>query len=388
MIKTQTYKLYNNPKYLKKYEKWMGVSRYVYNTALEVWKESYKKGVSVNYQVLSRQLTEAKKEHSFIREVNAQSLQAVLERLQKAYDKYFSELKKGNITKGKVQYIEKKLKNGGKINYNKLQDFGKPKWAKKGEFQTIVFKQNNSGSMKETQKGFKLPSFGEVKVFNKNYKINGKIKQAKLTLKADGLYLNVIIETEPKVRENQSDEPIGIDMGIKYFLSTSDGQQIDNPRFLNKALPKLKEAQRKLSNMRVEGRRKQSNNYYKQQKAVSRLHKKVADCRLDFLHKVSTELANNYKMIIREDLKVSEMIKDTNYSQHISDVAWSLFFELLESKTQVETVNPAYTSQTCSKCGHTHKNNRPTQSIFECISCGHEENADLNAAKNILNKFN
>lgn len=141
MIKTYKYKLYNNETYLKKYDKWIGICRYVYNVAKEVRDESYKKGLKVSHFDLCKQLTEAKKEVPFIKEVNAQSLQAVLERLENSWKKYFKELKDGTIAKGKAKYIENKSKNGAKVNYNKLKNFGKPKWAKKGDFQTIVFKQ-------------------------------------------------------------------------------------------------------------------------------------------------------------------------------------------------------------------------------------------------------
>lgn len=386
MIKTYKYKLYNNEAYLKKYDKWIGICRYVYNVAKEVRDESYKKGVSINYYDLTKQLTECKKEVSFIKEVNSQSLQSVLERLENSWKKYFKELKDGTIAKGKVKYIEKKTKNGGKINYNKLKNFGKPKWAKKGEFQSVNFKNTNN-SLRETEKGFLLPTFGEVKVFNKKYKINGKIKQAKLTLEADGLYLNVIVECENKIRENQSDNVIAIDMGIKYFLTTSDGEFTENPKHLFNFLKQLRIEQRSLDRKFKKGQKIQSKNFEKQKKVVAKLYQKIARIRKDFLHKLSSKLANTYSTVVIEDLKVSEMLRNTKYSKHISDVAWSMFFVLLESKTNVERINPAYSSQECSKCGHTHKDNRPTQSLFECVRCGHTENADLNGASTLLNRY-
>src|SRR5690606_28629322 len=92
----------------------------------------------------------------------------------------------------------------------------------------------------------------------------------------------------------------------------------------------------------------------------------------------------NYSTVIREDLNIYSMSKNTKFSKHISDCSWGTFFELLEYKTNVIKVNPAYTSQKCSKCGHTCKENRKTQSLFECIKCGFTENADLNGSLNIL----
>lgn len=386
MIKTYKYKLYNNETYLKKYDKWIGICRYIYNVAKEVRDENYNKGININYYDLAKQLTEAKKEVSFIKQVNSQSLQSVIERLENSWKQYFRKLKDGSIDKEKSKYIEKKTKNGGKIKYNKLKNFGKPEWAKKGKFKTINFKNTNN-SLRETIKGFKLPTFGEVKVFNKKYKINGKIKQAKLTLEADGLYLNVIVECENKIRENQSDNVVAVDMGIKYFLTTSDGEFINNPRYFFKFLKQLRVEQRSLQRKYRYKSKNQSKNFEKQRKVIARLYQKIARTRKDFLHKLSSKLANTYSTVVIEDLKVSEMVRNTKYSKHISDVAWSMFFELLSSKTNVVRINPAYSSQECSKCGHTHKDNRPTQSLFECVKCGHTENADLNGANTLLNRY-
>ena len=176
-------------------------------------------------------------------------------------------------------------------------------------------------------------------------------------------------------------------MGIKYFLTTSDGEFIDNPRHLFKFLKKLRVEQRSLDRKFKKGQKIQSKNFEKQKKVVAKLYQKIARIRKDFLHKLSSKLANTYSTVVIEDLKVSEMLRNTKYSKHISDVAWSIFFTLLESKTNVVRINPAYSSQECSKCGHTHKDNRPTQSLFECVRCGHTENADLNGASTLLNRY-
>jgi putative transposase len=353
MIKTYSYKLYNNEKYLKKYEEWISICRFVYNCAIETKEESYKKGVKISHFDLCKQLTEAKREITFLNKVNSQTLQAVLERLDLGYKKFYSDLKAG-------------------------KNCSKPKWAKKGKFQTLVFKQG----IKKTIKGFILPSFGEVKVFNKEWNFNGKIKQAKLTKKADGLYMNVIVENENINRENQSENIAALDMGIRYFLVTSDGEYLENPKHLFKYLKELRVQQRKLSRCK-----KKSNNFYKQSVKVARIYKKVTDTRNDFLHKISSDLANRYSTIVVENLNIAEMSKNSRFSKHILDCSWGKFFELLSQKTNVVKVNPAYTSQECSKCGYTCRENRPTQSLFSCIKCGHEANADEDACQVLLKRY-
>lgn len=132
--------------------------------------------------------------------------------------------------------------------------------------------------------------------------------------------------------------------------------------------------------------KKGGKNFKKQVEVLKRVYQKVSRIRKDFLHKQSRKLANEYATVIREDLNISKMVKDSRYAKHILDCSWGTFFELLEYKTDVIKVNCAYTSQECSKCGHTSKENRKTQSLFECVSCGFTENADLQACFNILQR--
>ena len=348
MIKTYTYKIKPNKAVERKFEEQVSVCRYVYNLGKEVREESFKKGVKINYFDLSKQLTEAKKEFDWLKKVHSQTLQAVLERLESGYKKFFTDLKKGNKT-------------------------SKPKWAKKDKWRSLPFK-----SIKTTFNGFKLPSFGSVKVFN--FKVpNGELRTASIIKEADGLYLKVVVKEQDveQIRENQS--VCSIDMGITRFLTTSDGEIVENPKHLFNYLKQLRVENRKLSRMKKGGK-----NFKKQVKVLQKLHQKVSRVRKDFLHEQSRSLANNYSTVIREDLNISKMVKGSKLAKHILDCSWGLFFELLEYKTNVIKVNPAYTSQKCSKCGHTVKENRKTQSLFECVKCGYTENADFQATLNIF----
>ena len=348
MIKTYTYKIKPNKALERKFEEQVSVCRYVYNLGIEVREESFKKGVNINYFNLSKQLTEAKKDFDWLRKPHSQTLQAVLERLELGYKKFFADLKKGNKT-------------------------SKPKWAKKDKWRSLPFK-----SIKTTFNGFKLPSFGNVKVFN--FKVpKGELRTASIIREADGLYLKVVVREETKEinRENQS--ICSLDMGVNYFYVTSEGEFRDNPRHLFNYLKQLRIENRKLSRMKKGGK-----NFKKQVKVLQRLHQKISRVRKDFLHKESRYLANNYSTVIREDLNITKMVKGSKLAKHILDCSWGLFFELLEYKTNVVKVNPAYSSQTCSKCKHTAKENRKTQSLFECVKCGYIDNADYNATLNLL----
>lgn len=375
MIRTYTYKLYKNKKVEAKFNKWLNVTRYVYNLAKETKETAYQSGVNLSGYDLSRQLAECKKGVDWLRDINSQTLQGVVEMLGLAYIKFFKDIKEGRVSKLRQEYINR-CKNGGvEISQQRLRDIGKPKWAKKKDWKSFGFKQN----VEQTHKGFQLPKFGKVKVHN-NRKINGAIKTARLIKRADGIYLNVVAEVPDKTYCNNESQ-VGIDMGIKYFCTTSDGEFVDNPRFLGRQLKMLRIEQRKLSRQK-----KFSKRWYKQVNVIARLHKKVVDSRKDFLHKQSTYFATIYSDIAIEDLNIVGMVK-SNLSRHINDVSWGTFFSMLEYKANnLVRVNPSYTSQECSKCGHTSKENRVTQSIFKCVSCGHEDNADVDAAKIILGR--
>ncbi len=207
----------------------------------------------------------------------------------------------------------------------------------------------------------------------------GELRTASIVKEADGLYLKIVVREEDVVQDRENQSICAIDMGIKFFYTTSDGEFVDNPKHLFNYLKQLRIESRKLSRMKKGGK-----NFKKQVKVLQLLHQKVSRVRKDFLHKQSRSLANSYSTIIREDLQIVKMVKSSKLAKHILDCSWGIFFEFLEYKTNVIKVNPAYSSQTCSKCKHSSKDNRKTQSLFECINCRFTENADLQATQNLL----
>ena len=376
MIRTYTYKLYRNPKIEKRFSSYVGACRFVYNAAKETKETAWKAGVSLSKYDLIRQLTDAKKAVPFLNEVNAQSLQGAVEQLDLAYKHYFRKLQSGEVAKAKAAYLRNKENADGKINYRRVAEMCRPNWARKGDFNSVVFKQGT----KQTKEGFTLSKFGSFRVHN-NRPIPGKIKTARIVKRADGLYLSVVAEVPDRINTISENQAVGIDMGIAYFAVTSEGEHIQNPRFLEKQLPALRRAQRSLSR-----KTKGSIRWKRQRQVVARLYKRISDARRDFLHKQSTALCQRYETIVRGDLNVSGMVRG-KLSRHIADVSWASFFQMLDFKAaRVVKVNPAYTSQGCNKCGAVDAKSRISQSAFCCTSCGHTTNADLNAAQNILGR--
>jgi len=343
MIKTYTYKIKNSSRLMRKFSHWIGICRYVYNIAKETKEESYKKGLRLSNYDLQKQFTDAKKDHKWLYDVHSDTLTAIFDRLEKSFLKFY---------------------NGA----------GYPKWASKKEWNSIPFKYT-----KIKNGMFSLPGWGVVNVF-KFKTPKGELRKSFIVNEIDGLYLKIVVN-EPDIdikRDSQS--IVSIDMGIKYFLTTSDSEFVENPKYLFKNLKKLRIANRKLSRMKKGG-----SNWKNQVIVLKRIHQKIKRCRMDFIQKESSKLSRSYDYIIRENLNISGMIKG-NLSKHISDCGWRLFFDVLEYKSKVIKVSPHYSSQECSKCGHTCKDNRKTQSLFECVKCGYTENADLQATFNLLKR--
>ena len=340
MIKTYTYKIKTNKQFEDKFNKWIGICNYLYNCALELKIDMYRRfGKSLTKYDIYKQLTEAKKENLWMKEVANVSLRSSLDNLDMAYQTFF--------------------KGGG------FPKFKKKKYCKSIGFKSIMFNNNQ----------FVLPKWGTIDIF-KNRLPEGKLKTASIVKKADGYYLHVQAEYD---YINTNENQVGIDMGIKYFAVTSDNIYYDNPQHFKQYERKLR-----IENRSLARKIKYSKKWYKQVNKLARLHLKISRVRLDYLHKVSTELSKLYGLIFMEDLNIKGMSKNKNLSKHILDCGWGIFKQLLSYKATVYLIDPKYTSQTCSSCGCKDSANRINQSTFICTKCGIEFNADYNASLNIL----
>jgi putative transposase len=379
-VKTLKFKIYDNVKTKKKFDKWIAITRYVYNLAKETKEVAYSSGVILSNYDLQKQFTQCKKEAVWLKEVHSSTLLATFDRLDLAYSKFKKEIKNGTISKQKAKYLTKQSKNGRVVNWKKYNDIGKPKWAKKRIFNTIDFK-----SVKLKNNQFILPKFGTIKVHNPEYIAKHKIvklRTASITESCGDLYLNVVVDIELPIKSPCSkNQAVGLDLGIAHYATLSNGIFYENPKHLAKYILNLKQEQVKLNS-----KSKTSKSYEKQKIKIAKIHRKIKNCRLDFIQKLTNELAAKYETIVVEDLKISDMVHDSEYAKSILDCAWGLFIDLLSKKTNVIKVNPAYTSQTCSSCKLVDKNSRVSQSEFICTSCGHTENADINGSKNILDR--
>lgn len=352
-------------------ERTAGAIRFIWNSALALQKHRLSKhSKTLNYAELCRELTVARNdpELSFLSEVHSRPQQQVLKDLGKAFSDFF------------------------------LKRKGFPRFKKKGRsFDSFRFSQAND-SIGVNGRRIKLPALGWVR-FRKSREIEGTIKN--VTVKRRGAHWFISVQTEREVADSihPSSSEVGIDMGVAKFAALSTGelvQPIDSFRRLEK---QMGTAQRALSR-----KKRFSSNWKKQKAVVSRLHIRIADARNDFLHKTSTAISKSHAVVYVEDLKVKNMSASARgtteepgknvrskagLNKAILDQGWFEFRRQLTYKGQwrggkVVAVPPKYTSQTCARCAHVSSESRRTQARFVCVACGHEDDADINAAKNIL----
>jgi putative transposase len=228
-----------------------------------------------------------------------------------------------------------------------------------------------------------LQCIGDVKV-KLHREVEGKIKTVRFKREADGWHVVFSCELPDVEIESSSLPAVGIDLGLKSFLVTSQGEEIAPPKFYRKAQAKLRKAQRKVARRKKGGHRRR--------KAVHQLqgqHQHIANQRRDFHHKTARSLVEKHGAIAHEKLNVKGIAK-TRLAKSTHDVGWTQFLAILKHKAECAglktiAVNPRYTTQTCSACGSLPPVPLTLRDrVYHCTSCHHVCDRDLNAAVNIL----
>ena len=350
MFRAYKYRLYPSELQKELIAKHIGSSRFVYNLALETKNTAYL-GSKHNFSPfdLIKQLPELKKECEWLKEVNSQSLQQSIQNMDIAFKKFF---------KG-AGFPKFKSKHRGKQSFSIPQN---------------VIVENNLMIIPKFKEGINIVLHREIK---------GTIKSATISVTPTGKYfVSILVDTNTEILTKTpiiENKTIGIDLGIKDFAITSDGEVFENPKYLRKAQSKLKYVQRKYS--KNKGKRT------KQRLAL--LHEKVVNKRKDFLHKLSSKLISENQTIALETLAVKNMVKNHNLAQAISDVSWSTFVSMLEYKAEWHGKNIlrigqfAPSSKTCSNCGAINKELQLKDREWTCSNCSTVLDRDVNAACNI-----
>ncbi|STP87830.1 transposase, IS605 OrfB family [Edwardsiella ictaluri] len=293
-----------------------------------------------------------------------------------------------------LQQALKDLERAYKNFFQKRASF--PRFKKRG--QNDSFRYPQGVKLEQENNRISLPKLGWISYRNSR-EVVGEVKNVTVSQSCGKWYVSIQTEYEVSEPQHESTSMVGLDAGIAKLATLSDGTVFEPVNSFKTNQKKLARLQREMSR-----KVKFSNNWKKAKRKVQNLHSRIANIRHDYLHKVSTTISKNHAMIVIEDLKVANMSKSAagTVSQHgrnvraksglnrsILDQGWYELRRQLEYKQlwrggQVLAVPPAYTSQRCACCGHTAKENRQSQSRFECLECGYTENADINGARNIL----
>ncbi|ECK8872577.1 transposase [Salmonella enterica] len=346
-----------------------GACRFVFNRALALQNENHEAGNKyISYTKMTSWLVEWKNatETQWLKDAPSQPLQQSLKDLERAYKNFFQ----------------------------KRAAF--PRFKKRG--QNDAFRYPQGVKLDQENSRIFLPKPGWMRYRNSR-QVTGVVKNVTVSQSCGKWYISIQTESEVSDPVHPSVSMVGLDAGVAKLATLSDGTVFEPVNSFQKNQKKLAGLQRQLSR-----RVKFSNNWQKQKRKIQRLHSRIANIRRDYLHKVTTTISKNHAMIVIEDLKVSNMSKSaagtvsqpgrnvrakSGLNRSILDQGWYEMRRQLEYKQlwrggQVLAVPPAYTSQRCVCCGHTAKENRPSQSKFECQACGYTANADVNGARNIL----
>ena len=358
MLKAFKYRIYPNSSQQEDLTKAFGCCRFLYNKALEHKKNTYestKKSISYN-ELSTSFLLSLKDEFIWLKDTPSQALQQSLRHLDSAYTKFFK--KQNKFPAFKSKYAKQSFSLPQKVKVN---------------FQNSIIT---------------IPKIGNIKtIFHRIFE--GNIKTCTISkTPTNKYYISILVDNNKELPEIVSgDKNIGIDLGIKTFATFSNGEKINNPKFLNKSLKKLQLLQKVLSR-----KIKTSQNYRKLKYKIAILHEKICNKRDNFLHQISKSIINNNHVIIMEDLDIQSLLEKSNtcMSRNIGDVSWSKFVTMLKYKAlwngkrvlQIGRYDPS--SKKCSECGNINSELKLEERIWTCKKCGREHDRDINAAINIL----
>ena len=360
ILKGYKYRIYPNKEQEVFLAKHFGSCRFVYNWGLEQKIKHYETTKkSISWVELNNRLPQLKQEFSWLSEIGSQSLQMEIRNLDTAFKNFFRAKK------------------------------GFPKFKKKTNDMSFQIPDNSGKNYRIKDKKLYIPKLKSGIKIVQHRKFEGKMKMLTISKNPSGQYFaTILVETtdeyiEPK--QINEETTIGIDLGLKEFLITSNGEKIDNPKFFRKTQKKLAKAQKKHSR-----KQKGSSNRNKSRKKVAKIHNKINNQRKDFLHKLSRRLVSENQTICLEDLNVKGMMKNTKLSKSIADVSWSTFTNMLNYKAlwygaNIITIGRFEPStKLCHVCGILNNNLTLKDREWTC-DCGTKHDRDINASINIKN---
>ncbi len=356
MIKVHKIQLNPTIKQQELFIKSCGVARFTYNWALHKWTEDYKKGVRQSAYSLIKHINSIKRyEFPWMMEVSKTCCQYPIHNLEYAFKKMWKD------------------------------KYGHPKFKKKGVKDSFISVENNA-AFKQSNKKIWLPRIGWVKC-HEDLRFEGKINYVAVKRVASKWFAFVNVDIYNDTTTISKEEGVvGVDLGIKTMMVTSNGTIYENPMALKRTLKTLKRAQRSLSR-----KKKGSSNRKKQQNKVANIYYRISNIRKDAVHKATTDLVNKFGTIVIEDLNVKGMVKNHNLAQALFDVSFGEIRRQITYKCKWKGVNLIVadrfypSSKTCSCCGIKKETLKLSERLFRCDACGISIDRDMNAAINLKN---
>jgi putative transposase len=359
MRKTFKYRLYPNKQQARLLTQQLEECRWLYNHLLEAHKTAWEQ-LQEPLRLYDQQATlpALKAERPTLAGVHSQVLQNVAVRIDLAFQAFFRRVKAGETP-------------------------GYPRFRGRNRYDSFTFPQVPVGCRLDTEaKRLRIANVGQVKIIH-HRPLEGTPKTATIGRSSTGKwYVCFACECADRSPLPATGAVVGIDVGLKAFATLSTGEEVVNPRFFRQEEHALAKAQRRMGK-----EEKGTLERAQRRKVVARIHERIAWRRADFAHQHSRRLVNTFDLIAVEDLSVNRMTHHHCLAKSIHDAAWSQFTSLLSYKAawagrEYVAVNPAYTSQDCSGCGHRQVLSLSDRS-YACSCCGLVLDRDLNASLNI-----
>ena len=360
MYKAYKFRIYPNKAQQELLMTNFNACRYIYNRSLALKKFLYTKyKTNITGYDLIRRLTKLKKRHVWLQIADAQSLKQSILHLDEAYKNFFR-----NVIQGKKA--------------------GFPRFKSKHD--SIYSAKYNQNIYVEPNK-VRIPKLGYVKAVT-HRDIKGKIKTITVSKTTTGKYFaSVLCEDNTPIYKSTAQNILGIDLGISSIIVTSDGDKVDNPKFLEKARKKLVRRQRQLAR-----KTKGSNRRRKAKILLAKAYEKLTNARNDWQHKLTRKIADENQAVIIETLSSKNMMQNRKLSKAIGDASWNslitkLQYKLEKNGAQLIKINRFYpSSKTCSCCGNIKKELKLSERMYACQACGHTQDRDINASINLRNE--
>lgn len=328
-----------------------GISRFVWNWALEAWNKGYERGDKPNALELKRQFNAIKAEaFPWTYEVTKYASQQPFLHLQSAFHRFFGK---------QSQY---------------------PRFKKKGVHDSFYI---GGDHIQVKGKSIRIPKLGWVRM-RESLRFTGKVNSATVSRVADHWYVSLSVELRETPKPCESQEGIGVDLGINRLATLSNGEMFEGPKPLTKALKRIRRLSRRLSH-----KKKGSKNRDKARTKLARLHHRIRNVRQDGLHKLTSYLTQNFDEIVIEDLNVKGMSGNRHLARAILDMGFHELRRQLIYKSELRGCHVVAvdrwfpSSKSCSRCSVIKEELSLGERMFRCEACGFEIDRDLNAANNM-----